>query len=39
MKYKLKLLPIVYQDLRKATEDLDRSIDKSLSRIRNQDQY
>lgn len=27
------------QDLRKATEDLDRSIDKSLSRIRNPDQY
>jgi len=27
------------EDLRKTTEDLDKSIDKSLSRIRNQDQY
>ena len=33
------LASIYNQDLRKATEDLDRSIDKSLARRRIQDQY
>ena len=33
------LASIYGQDLRKATEDLDRSINKSLVRMRSQDQY
>jgi hypothetical protein len=33
------LSSIYSQDLRKATEDLDRSINRSLSRMRSQDQY